>query len=81
LGRLQRAADALAADGDAVRLQRWRRWLEEVARLFGEADRCWLAALRELGEAPPADLPPPRRPGFWRRLRGGPGGREGGAAR
>ena len=71
LGRLQRAADALLADGDAVRLRRWRAWLDEVARLFGEADRCWLAALRELGEAPPAAAAAPPRPGLWQRLRGG----------
>ncbi len=71
LGRVETAAAALRAADDAARLRRWRRWVEEVGRLFVEADRCWLAALQELADAPPAPPPAPeRRPGFWDRLRG-----------
>jgi hypothetical protein len=70
LGRLEAAADAVRAAEDAVRLARWRLWVAEVARLFVEADRCWLAALRELADAPLPDAPPAARRGLWRRLRG-----------
>jgi hypothetical protein len=69
LGRVEAAADAVRAADDTVRLARWRQWVAEIARLFGEADRCWLAALRELAESPPTAAPAPR-PGLWRRLRG-----------
>ena len=69
LGRVEAAAAAVRSADDAVRLARWRLWVAEVARLFGEADRCWLAALDELAQAPLPSAPAPRR-GVWRRLRG-----------
>lgn len=72
LGRVATAAEALRAADDDTRLRQWRRWVDEVARLFVEADRCWLAALRELADAPPGGpAPPTPRSGLWRRLRGG----------
>ena len=71
LGRVETAARALREADDAARLRRWRRWIDEVARLFVEADRCWLASLHELADAPPAmPAAPARRPGLWGRIRG-----------
>ena len=70
LGRVATAAAALREADDAARLRRWRRWVDEVARLFVEADRCWLASLQELAAAPPAPAEPERRRGPWGRLRG-----------
>lgn len=70
LGRLEAAAGALRAAGDAERLARWRAWVAELARLFDESDRCWPVALRELEAVPlPAPAPPPAAPGLWSRLR------------
>ena len=70
LGRMEAAASALRGAEPAVRLVRWRAWVAEVGRLFGEADRCWLTALHELADAPPPAPPEPPRRGLWRRLRG-----------
>lgn len=68
LGRVGTAAAALREADDGARLRRWRRWVDEVARLFVEADRCWLVSLRELADAPAAAAPEPRR-GVWERMR------------
>lgn len=71
LGRLEDAASSLRSADDAERLARWRAWVAELARLFDESDRCWLAALRELESAPLPRAPlPPAPPGLWSRLRG-----------
>ena len=70
LGRVEAAAAAVREADDATRLAHWRHWAAEVGRLFGEADRCWLAALRELADSPAVAPAPPPRPGLWRRLRG-----------
>ncbi len=63
LDALGSAADAVRSSQSAVRLARWRSWTWAAQRLFEEADRCWLAVLPALNDAP---LPAPRRR-FWRR--------------
>lgn len=68
--RLYAAVDALGeaaaevrASPAATRVARWRTWTRAAQRLFEEADRCWLAMLPALLEAP---IAAPRRR-FWRR--------------
>jgi len=60
---LGEAANEVRASPAASRLARWRTWTRAAQRLFEEADRCWLAMLPALLEAPVAV---PRRR-FWRR--------------
>jgi hypothetical protein len=60
---LGEAANEVRASPAASRVGRWRTWTRAAQRLFEEADRCWLAMLPSLLEAPVAA---PRRR-FWRR--------------
>jgi hypothetical protein len=66
LEALGEAADQVRSSKAASRLAHWRQWTWAAQRLFEEADRCWLAVLPALAEAP---VPPPRRR-FWRRATG-----------
>lgn len=66
LEALGRAADEVRSSPAASRLARWRAWTLAAQRLFEEADRCWLAVLPALMEAP---VVTPRRR-FWRRATG-----------
>lgn len=63
LDALGTAADDVRTSASATRLARWRSWTWAAKRLFEEADRCWLAVLPALTNAPARA--PKRR--FWRR--------------
>ena len=66
LETLGQAAEQVRASTPPSRLAHWRQWTSSAQRLFEEADRCWLAVMPALSEAP---VPAPRRR-FWRRATG-----------
>jgi len=66
LEALGEAADEVRSSPAAARLARWRAWTLATQRLFEEADRCWMAVMPALMEAP---VVTPRRR-FWRRTIG-----------
>jgi len=57
------AAEEVRASSPPIRLARWRGWTWAAQRVFEEADRCWLAVLPALADAP---VPVAKRR-FWRR--------------
>jgi hypothetical protein len=63
---LGEAADRVRASASSTRLAEWRRWTWAAQRVFDEADRCWMAVLPSLRDAP---VPAARRR-FWRRATG-----------
>ena len=62
LDALGDAARGVRASDPARRFAAWREWTRAAARVFEEADRCWLESL------PALVAPPERRRRFWRRI-------------
>jgi hypothetical protein len=61
---LGEAADRVRASASPTRLAEWRRWTFAAQRVFDEADRCWMAVVPSLRDAP---MPAAVRRRFWRR--------------
>jgi hypothetical protein len=64
LDALDAAARSVRESPDEARFARWRDWGAAVRRVFGEADRCWMASLPALCDPRGADGR------FWRRVVG-----------